>query len=414
MKSIIAIALFCLFCLDALYTNAQISPSAGITVSVFPLNPQSGSNNYFGVSVTLDQTYDQNISVSGYIYDQDGPANQDHPFSITVNSGDLTNSTSATFYQTSPTTEAVASTNSISPVNITKGNLTYNTQFFINGSLYDYFDSKFSNIGQFHNFVLASVINTSSLPSSATTYSGAITNIQDFNKYLYNNNGSSYLGTLIPTSESDSAFDNYKYFVNAQQFISNALSNGTFSIDSAKTKINSIPEINSSNKLLFTDIANTIDSCLNGYLDYNQSEQSYTRLANSWITINSGNENSTSAQLTGSIISISLESSEFWRQNSANVYTSDYIVSTTNNFCDKIYGSLVGPQVERSNTYFVLPWVALDAAGALVSAGTSAVGQYLTRGSISAKGVLIGAGIGAITASTGVVGKVASWIGSLF
>jgi hypothetical protein len=92
--------------------NAQCST---VTVEAFPLEPQSGNHNYFGVRVTLAQTYDQNVTVNGYIYDQGEGANTDHPFELTVTTGNLTAETSSTFYETSPAIEAIAEISSVTP-----------------------------------------------------------------------------------------------------------------------------------------------------------------------------------------------------------------------------------------------------------------------------------------------------------
>jgi len=81
---------------------------AQITVEAFPMNPQSGQYNYFGVRVTLAETYTDNVTVTGYIYDEGNGPNTNHPFTLTVPAGELTAETAANFYQTDPTATAVA------------------------------------------------------------------------------------------------------------------------------------------------------------------------------------------------------------------------------------------------------------------------------------------------------------------
>jgi hypothetical protein len=81
---------------------------AQVTVETFPLDPQSGSHNYFGVRVTLTQTYSNNVTVTGFVYDEGGGANTNNPFSLTVTTGNLTAETAANFYQTDPTASATA------------------------------------------------------------------------------------------------------------------------------------------------------------------------------------------------------------------------------------------------------------------------------------------------------------------
>lgn len=78
---------------------AQLPCIPSIQVEAFGKSPQGGSNNYFGVSVTLGDTYDQDVQVYGYIYD-DGYPNESHPFSVNVTAGNLTAETSDDLYQT--------------------------------------------------------------------------------------------------------------------------------------------------------------------------------------------------------------------------------------------------------------------------------------------------------------------------
>lgn len=93
--------------------HAQCS---GVTVEAFPLDPQSGQYNYFGVRVTLAQAYSQDVTVAGYIHkDVDEENNQDHPFTLTVAAGSLTAETDPMFYQTDPTSGAAVTVSSVSP-----------------------------------------------------------------------------------------------------------------------------------------------------------------------------------------------------------------------------------------------------------------------------------------------------------
>ncbi len=108
---------------------AQSFACATINAEAFPADPQSGPHNYFGVRVTIDQTYEQNITVQGYIYDEGDP-NTNTPFSLTVTTGNLTDETAVSFYQTSPTTTAVVTISSISPDLVTKNGTPYDTQGF--------------------------------------------------------------------------------------------------------------------------------------------------------------------------------------------------------------------------------------------------------------------------------------------
>jgi|GEM_PF-6612829 len=109
LLSLLALVFLCSF------AQAQ-SPCASVSVEAFGLNPQSGAHNYFGVRVTLSATYGQDVTVTGYIHrDVDEWNNQDHPFTLTVYSGNLTAETSVTYYQTDPTSGADVTVTSVSP-----------------------------------------------------------------------------------------------------------------------------------------------------------------------------------------------------------------------------------------------------------------------------------------------------------
>ncbi len=79
---------------------------AQVTGEVIAMDPQSGSHNYFGVKVTLSQTYGHNVTVTGYICDEGNGFNANHPFTLTVLAGELTAETAANFYETDPTASA--------------------------------------------------------------------------------------------------------------------------------------------------------------------------------------------------------------------------------------------------------------------------------------------------------------------
>lgn len=80
---------------------------AQTTIEAFPANPQSGPHNYFGVRVTLSETYGSDVTVTGFIHSgSDEWGNQDHPFTLTVTTGNLTAETAVNFYETDPTGDA--------------------------------------------------------------------------------------------------------------------------------------------------------------------------------------------------------------------------------------------------------------------------------------------------------------------
>lgn len=108
-------------------TNAQVNPcSSTITVEATSPNPQSGAHNYFGVKVTLNQAYTTNVTVNGYIHDDDDESNTSHPFEVVVTVGNTSNETSLNFYQTGPTSNASITISSITPYFVSNGSSYFN------------------------------------------------------------------------------------------------------------------------------------------------------------------------------------------------------------------------------------------------------------------------------------------------
>ncbi len=121
-----------------LVSNAQCS---GVIIEAFPLNPQTGTHNYFGVRVSLVHSYYQDITVNGYIYDEGDP-NTNHPFELTVTSGNLSAETSATFFETDPTANATVNIASV-------------TNCINELGLDAYWQSELDSVGIKHNEALA-------------------------------------------------------------------------------------------------------------------------------------------------------------------------------------------------------------------------------------------------------------------
>lgn len=111
------------FCFLSPSLKSQVSSNIA-TVSIVPIDPQSGPHNYFGVRLTLNQSYDQDVTVTGFIYDQGDP-NTDHPYEITVTAGNTTEMTSPTFYETDPTADVEVSITSFLPFFVTKDDVYY-------------------------------------------------------------------------------------------------------------------------------------------------------------------------------------------------------------------------------------------------------------------------------------------------
>ena len=99
------------------------------------------------------------------------------------------------------------------------------------------------------------------------------------------------------------------------------------------------------------------------------------------------------------ISSIATYSNDWWASNSPEIYLPEPIGS-------------VNPDDNNYTTYAV-PVVAMDVAGAIVGAGTAAANQYINNGKATVGGVATGAVLGAVVASTGLIGRLGGWLTKL-
>lgn len=100
-----------------------------------------------------------------------------------------------------------------------------------------------------------------------------------------------------------------------------------------------------------------------------------------------GTNNSNDGQALAYTVTISLYSIEWWEEN---------------------------PDAFDDDLSKVLPaWVGADIAGAVYGAIVAGTGSYITNGSVNWGAVGISAGAGAISGSTGIIGKAGKWLSSL-
>ena len=81
------------------------SVHAQVQLEIFPMDPQTGGNNYFGVRVSVSEAYNYDITATGYIYEESNPSTN-NPFSLTISAGNLSAETAANFYQAGPASSA--------------------------------------------------------------------------------------------------------------------------------------------------------------------------------------------------------------------------------------------------------------------------------------------------------------------
>jgi len=394
------LAIFCLL-ISSNLIFAQ-SPCQDVNVEVVPQDPQMGSNNYFGIKISIASAHSSDITVSGTIKDEEYPENS-QAFSLTINAGLTEEQTQSNFFAASPVSQAVITVNSVTncPSNSTS-------------AIYDQFDQMFNNIGSFHNLFLE---NAYSINTSGTNYEDAINTIRDYSKSIFFLNENSYFGSVESTTEMNAMFELVKYWANQEVFLQKALStNDPFSIDSAVIKMNAMNIIDASNKSILSNIAVAVESNLSGTLSNENFEQTIVNLATDWLQVNNGNEQSISASMSGNVLAISLKSLEWWRENASQLYDPAALAYEPNQFNNFDAYSLSGPNaggIENKSMFLPLP-VGLDVAGAFIGTFLSAGNQYYDTGTVDMRKVYRGAAIGAVTGSVGAVGRLGRWISSVF
>lgn len=145
-------------------TSLQAQVCNGVSAEAIPMNPQTGSYNNFGVRVTLSHTYYQDVTVTGYIFNDGDPlhsytnvtgykyvAGVPSFFTLTITAGNLTAETATNFYQTSPSENALVEINSVSPC---PSNFT----------------TPYDSIGIYHNLGLNNCKNSQSPIDCAISY----------------------------------------------------------------------------------------------------------------------------------------------------------------------------------------------------------------------------------------------------
>lgn len=269
---------------------------------------------------------------------------------------------------------------------------------------YEDFDTKFNNIGQFHNDHLTNVLNNFNANYSLT-YEQAINSIKDFNKSYYKSNALAKCGTIGSVDFINEEFDKCKYFVDNNSFIKTLQNdNNEKSLVGIVTVISNTNVLDANNKMLLEEISNIIKLNLGRSLINSDFENEIVKLTNKLMILNDGNKSAIGKELTGQLLSVGLMSCKWWREN-PNAYSS----------IDNSDMKLHGPNCtdENYDYNYLPPVVGLDIAGALISSGVS-IGLQWSNGSVNWSNVGQSAIMGAAGASTGIVGRVGRWISSLF
>ncbi|MCP4052320.1 MAG: hypothetical protein GY739_04485 [Mesoflavibacter sp.] len=244
--------------------------------------------------------------------------------------------------------------------------------------------TEYENLGNIHNDFLDNVENNF-IPTDEEDYDKKINLITEFNLNFINK-------TNLKSDEKENlaeAVRDFRYNTNSVEFYNNSFDskNGVYKqLDELKSK--KIIDDFSYNELLslykaserresVSELISLVDAIKNrANLHYN-------------------GKNTSESRLLAIIIQISSSSFDWWNKNQIRY--------------NKNSG---GQQAVNEELALLAPWVAADAIGAAISAGVAATAQYATTGEVGNWGAVgISALGGAVTASTGVVGKLVKWFG---
>lgn len=262
---------------------------------------------------------------------------------------------------------------------------------------YDQLDKEVDNLGLIHNNALNHIYLNFKVPENFT-YEQGIDHIKNFNQSFLSSSISETDNTTSDPQFISNSFNEFKYFVNQNDFANTLLStNGKYSLSNSINILRSNNLVSTNNFIILENLNTIISNNIKGLSTSLQLEQDLISIYNSAV----GSKDENGGLLIKQIVAIGLRSCQWWRNN-----------PDAFNINDVKEGS--GPFSNMDESTFVAQVVAMDIAGALVSSGAVALNNYINSGHVNWHAVGTGAVIGAVTGSTGLVGKVGKWISSLF
>jgi hypothetical protein len=242
----------------------------------------------------------------------------------------------------------------------------------------------YEKIGKLHNDFLTNVKNNF-VPNMT------ITNLEDGFSFITDFHVSYVLGSSLNSEEKAGyvkSLNEYKRFVNTHEFY-----NEFFTSESKDSQGRYYDYLKEAYTIGIIDnfefeqlnmIGQKLVENYYGEISNTEFEQLLIKINNKWIAKNYSTDSET-GQILAMSLSLSFSSIEWWKEN------------------PDAFGDAKLP-----------PVVGADIAGAVVGGVVAGVNSYILNGEVNWGAVGLGAGAGAITGSTGVVGKVGKWISSLF
>tara|TARA_B110000046_G_scaffold102424_1_gene110054 strand:- start:283 stop:1173 length:891 start_codon:yes stop_codon:yes gene_type:complete len=255
----------------------------------------------------------------------------------------------------------------------------------------------FLSFGKMHNDFLTNVKENFSEVESITNENERINFINDFNKNFID-------GLDISNSEKEilsSEFDKTKTYVVEDNLIQSSFGNSIFNKSSTNKNddevsifslVDDLKNQNNINDKSY-EILNSLSNSLKDNYEGNLSdEQLKLNVENLIIEFNDfGYENNGEGEMVGTFLAISISSLEWWEENPDALD----IFSSRN---------------QANKSQLIAPWLAADLVGGLISGVTAAAGQAIVNGEVSLGTVGWSALAGAVSASTGAVGKIIKWL----
>jgi hypothetical protein len=240
----------------------------------------------------------------------------------------------------------------------------------------------FNLLGEIHNDALTNVLEAFEPDTTITTLEGAIDQIVQFN--------TDFLEDQFENTSIDSIVASHMQSSN-WLVVTNWMYDSLYSINSSVSlaklvnNLFSNEMIDSIEKVILNRVANLVEENYNGYVDAQGLKDTLLVLRSVWNS-QGYTTCSTTGYFAAAVLSIGIRSTQWWIDN-PNAHGEDRIA----------------------------PWIALDAAGALVGAGIAAGAQYAVNGEVGDWGVVGVSAVGAgIAASTGIIGRGVNGLADFF
>lgn len=253
--------------------------------------------------------------------------------------------------------------------------------------------SNFNKIGEIHNSFLTNVKDNFKTINSITNNREKIGAIYEFNKKFVSslNISNTEKNILVANLEKNKSFVKEDILI-AKSF-GNSFSKKTYeNEENLFEKIDNLKKdeiINDNSYQILNSLSNDLKANYNGILSDSHLKTNVQLLINEFNSI--GYSKDSEGEMVGVVLAISIASIEWWEQN------------------PDALGTLASKN-STSNKALIVPWLAADLVGGAVSSVVAIGGQAAINGEINWGTVGWSALGGAVSGSTGAVGKIAKWL----